>query len=312
MIDPNAPVATPFRANWATAPRTDYEFRTGIITAADGREQRRPQNRFPRVRVSYDGMALGAAHAGRIEAALPGLMNRAVALRDFRMNGQGAVSADGGSVVLDEWGASWAVGVRVVIEDRAGMFEHAAVIASADPASRTLALDAQAPIGMRGRRADVGSAVSCSLDDGLGSRRWHGAAASFAVAGQSFGGVDQIGGAPLAALPFRHGGADAAQVKYDRKVSAIDHGVGRRAEALNYASWTSGFRTHQIEAIQMTQAEKEALVSFWCGHRGRLRSFMAPHLMAGARFRFASDILAITHHSGEAASATLNVVQVVQ
>lgn len=311
MIDPTVPVATPFRANWDAPPRTDFEFKTGIITAADGREQRHPLLRYPRVKVTFSCLGRSAAHAARIRAALPSLMNSAVAIRDFRLNGAGVVSADGMSVVMTEWGASWAATVRVVLEDAAGMAEHAAVIVSADPASRTITLDAPAPELMRGGWCGVGSAVSASLEGEIESDFWHAGAQAFDVTATSFGGLDLIGGAPLADFPLRHGARDAMRITSKRSVSLVDFGIGRRSEAINYASWTSGFRTFRVEALQMDQASKEGLVSFFCGVRGRLRAFYAEGLIPGARFRFGSDVLTVEHLSGSVSRTTVPVAQVV-
>ena len=100
------------------------------------------------------------------------------------------------------------------------------------------------------------------------------------------------------------------RITASRNVLGLDFGVGRRAEILGYASATSGFRTFQVEARQMSQQSKEAVVSFFGGCRGRLRSFAAPDLVPDAKFRLGSDILSIAHRSGDVSSATLNVVQV--
>lgn len=312
MIDLGNPVATPFRANWNVAPRTDFEFKTGIITSADGREQRHPLLRYPRVRVSYECLAAGRAHADRISALLPGLLNRAVVIRDFRLNGAGRVSDDGVLVVMSEWSASWAPTVRVVIEDDEGLVEHAAVITAADPTNRVITLDAPAPQAMRGRFCGVGSAVIASLDAETDAGVWHAGAVSWNVSATSFGGLDQIGGAPLAELPLTHGAPDQMRVSVIRNMSGVDFGIGRRAASPNYASWISGFRIYQIEARQLGQPAKEALVSFYCGVRGRLRSFWANDLIEGAKFRFASDVLTVEHLSGNVSQATISVAQVVQ
>lgn len=312
MIDTANPIATPFRANGADDPKTEYRFRTGVIQAADGSEQRHPQNRYPEVAVRFSCLATDAVHAGRIDAMMPVLMTSAVAVRDFRMNALGRVSADGASVVLVNWAASWAVGVRLVIEDRNGVFEHTATVSSADPASRTLGLDVPAPADMRGGLFSVGSAISASLDADLNSDRWHAGAEQWSVVAKGFRGVDRIGGAPLAAFPFRHGSRDAVRITHARHMVGLDHGVGRRAEFMGYASGMSGFRTYQVEAVQMSQQDKEVLVSFFCGCRGRWRSFTAPSLEPTAKFRFASDILAITHLTGEVSTATMNLARVRQ
>lgn len=312
MIDLTDPVATPFRANWEMAPRTEFEFRTGIITSADGREQRHPLMRYPRVKVSYACLTAGRAHSDRINALLPSLLNRAVAIRDFRLNGVGRVSEDGALVVMREWGASWAPTVRVVIEDEGGLVEYSAVITATDPAARVITLGAPAPEAMRGRVCGVGSAVVASLDDETDAGVWHAGAVSWNVSASSFGGIDHIGGAPRPDLPLSHGADEEMRVSVGRQMSGIDFGIGGRAEALNYASWTSGFRTYQIQANQLSQAQKESLVSFYCGVRGRLRAFSADGLVAGARFRFASDSLVVEHLTGTVSKATISLAQVVQ
>ena len=310
MIDVNSPVATPFRVQWATDPVTEYHYRTDVFTAADGSEQRRPMNRYPEVRVRYETAAMTAQHAERIDGMLPMLMTSAVAVRDFRMNGSGRVSADGASVVLGVWSASWAVGVRVVVEDSDGLAEHTAVLVGADPASRTVSLSLVCPAGMRGRTAKIGSAVVASLDDEMGSVRHTADVETWDVSATSFRGLDPIGGAPLAEFPFSHGAKDGVRITARRSVQGLDFGVGRRAEVLGYASMTSGFRTYQVETLQMSQTDKERLVSFYCGCRGRHRSFTAPKLDPSGRFRFGADILSVTHLSGDVSSATVSLTQV--
>lgn len=310
MIDLNNPVATPFRVNWGTDPVTEYHYKTDVFTAADGSEQRRPMNRYPEVRVRYETCAMTAAHADRIDGMLPMLMTSAVAVRDFRMNGAGRVSADGSSFIIRTWSASWAVGVRVVIEDDDGLQEHTALVTGADPASRTVSLSAPCPEAMRGKAAKIGSAVVASLDDEMGSVRHTADVEVWDVSATSFRGLDPIGGAPLTAFPFSHGSEDGVRITARRSVHGLDYGVGRRSEVLGYASMTSGFRTYQVETYQLSQTSKEALVSFYCGCRGRHKSFTAPKMDPSARFRFASDILVVTHRSGDVSSATLNVIQV--
>lgn len=312
MIDPHNPIATPFRAQWAVEPRTDFEFRTGIITSADGTEQRSPKNRYPSVKIRFSCLARDARHAARITDMMPQMMTSALSIRDFRMGGEGVVSANGASVQMCRWGASWAVGVRVLLEDADGVHEHTAVITGADPVSRTLTLGAPAPAALRGTHVGVASAVVCSLDGELASEWKHSGAVSWDVAATSFRGIDPIGGAPLSAFPFTHGSPDAMRITASRNVLGLDFGVGRRAEVLGYASATSGFRTFQVEARQMSQQSKEAVVSFFGGCRGRLRSFAAPDLVPDAKFRLGSDILSIAHRSGDVSSATLNLVQVLR
>lgn len=62
----------------------------------------------------------------------------------------------------------------------------------------------------------------------------------------------------------------------------------------------------------MRQSDKEAAISFFCGCRGRWKSFSAPALDPVAKFRFASDILSFTHTSGAVSSATMSLAQVLQ
>lgn len=312
MIDVSSPIATPFRAQWSVEPRTDFEFRTGIITSADGTEQRTPKNRYPSAKIRFTCMARDRAHAQRITDMMPLMTTSALAIRDFRMGGEGVVSTNGASVQLFRWSASWAVGVRVILEDEWGLHEHTAIITGADPVSRTLSLGAPAPSGLRGSHVGVASALVCSLDGDLASEFKHSGAVSWDVAATSFRGIDPIGGAPLSAFPFTHGSPDAMRITASRNVLGLDFGVGRRAEVLGYASATSGFRTFQVEARQMSQQSKEAVVSFFGGCRGRLRSFAAPDLVPDVKFRLGSDILSIAHRSGDVSSATLNLVQVLR
>ncbi|RWR13824.1 hypothetical protein [Paenirhodobacter populi] len=310
MIDVTNPIATPFRADWSVQPRTDYEFKTNIMTAADGSEQRSPKNRFPRVRIRFSCLARGERHAARITEMRHALMTSALAVRDFRMGSEGKVSADGMSVQLNRWSASWAVGMRVIIEDGDGMAEHTALLTSVDPASRTMILGVRAPTALRGSGVGVSSAVVCSLDGDMRSDLVHAGAVSWEVSATSFGGVDPIGGAPREKFPFTHGAPDAMRITTSRSVLALDFGVGRRQETLGYASDTSGFRTFQVETRQMGQLAKEDVISFFCGCRGRLRSFSAERLDPEARFRFGSDVLTVEHLSGNVSSATMNLVQV--
>lgn len=312
MIDLGNPIATPFRAQWAVKPRTDFEFRTDVFTAADGTEQRRPKNRYPSVKIRYQCLARDAQHADRITRMMPVLMTSALAIRDFRLSGEGLVAADGHTVRMSHWFSSWAVGVRVIVEDDRGRDEHTAVVSAVDAAARTITLDAPAPEPMRGRWAGVASAVVASLDGDLVSERQHAGAVTWDVVATSFRGLDQIGGAPLGVFPFRHGADAPVRVTSSRSVIGVDFGTGRRLEVPGYASGTSGFRTFQIEGRQMSQSAKEALVSFFCGCRGRLRAFDAPDLVPGARFRFASDILTMTHDSAAVSSATMNLAQVIR
>lgn len=309
MIDPSAPVATPFRVQWATNPKVEYQFRTGVITAADGSEQRHPQNRYPGVSVSWECVAMTYQHAHRIRETLGDLMNSAVAIRDFRMNSFGVVSADGLSVVLASWESSWAVGVRVVIEDRDGMAEHTAFITAANPSTRTVGLSAAAPAALRGSFVAVGSGVVASLNEEMSSQLYNDHVQSWEVSATSFRGLDPIGGAATDVFPFRHGVYGGIRVTANKFTHSLDYGVGRRAEFLGYGSRNSGNPIFQVEALQMGQTDKERLISFWCGCRGKWKSFSAPSLNVGRRFRFASDILVVTHMSGNVSSATLSVVQ---
>lgn len=312
MIDIDNPIPTPFRVDWTTEPRVDYGFKTGVITAADGREQRYPQNRYPRLAVSYACMPRFQQHADRIDAMIPEIMNSALVIRDFRMNAQCRVSADGWSVILREWQCSWAAGVRILVEDDAGMAEHATTISSVDPVSRTIILAERAPFALRGGYAGVFSAVVASVDGNRTSDRVHANLMMWDLGFNSFGGVDPIGGAHLPEFPFTHGQREGIKVTHNRSIGSTDYGVGRRSEFLTYSSATSGFRTYQVETLQMSQDDKERLVSFFAGCGGRHRSFAAPLLVPDARFRFGSDTLAITHTSGNASKATLNLVQVIQ
>lgn len=309
MIDPTNPVATPFRVQWATNPKTEYQYRTGVITAADGTEQRHPQNRYPQVSVSYECAALTAAHADRILNEIGDLMNSAVAIRDFRMNGSGVVSADGLSVIMADWASSWAVGVRVIIEDADGIVEHTAVISAADPSTRTIGLGEAAPLAMRDRLMSVGSAVVATLDDEMGGVFHTGSVNTWDVSATSFRGLDPIGGAATEVFPFRHGVRDGISVTAHKFTHALDYQVGRRAEFLGYGSRNSGNLVYQLDTLQLGQSDKERLVSFWCGCRGRWKSFTAPDLEVGRRFRFASDILVVTHLSGNVSQATVNLIR---
>ena len=220
------------------------------------------------------------------------------------------MSADGSAFLIRTWSASWAVGVRVVIEDDDGLQEHTALVTGADPASRTVSLSGPCPEAMRGKAAKIGSAVVASLDDEVGSVRHTADVETWDVSATSFRGVDPIGGAPLAAFPFSHGAKDGVRITARRSVQGLDFGVGRRAEVLGYASMTSGFRTYQIETLQMSQTDKERLVSFYCGCRGRHMSFTAPKLDPSGRFRFGADILSVTHLRGDVSTATVSLTQV--
>lgn len=312
-FDVLAPVATPFRPNWSSPPRTDFQFRTGIFTAADGREQRYPQLRRPKVSVQFEHLATGT-HAGRAWAMMGNLMNRAIAVRDFRMNATGRVAPDGVSVSLSTQAFAywWPVGTRIVIEDRDGAVEHTAIITASDPLTRTLAYDAPAPEAMRGRVMTVGSAVVASLDEEQSGKVWHSRAAGLEVRATAFNGVDAIGGAPLDVFPLKHGDRDAMTTKFTKQSRAVDFGIGRRQEATGYASWVSGFRQAEVQSYQLDAAQKQALVSFYCGVRGRLGSFQAPDILEGARFRFASDTLTIEHLNDQVSKATAPIIQVVE
>lgn len=312
MIDTSRPMALPLRADWSELPRTEFRFRTQIITSASGTEQRVPQNRYPDVQIRFQSLARDAWHAGRIDEMMPVIMTSAVAVRDFRMGGEGVVSADGNSVRMERWGASWAVGVRVIVEDAHGRSEHTAFISSVDPASRTITLDEPAPAPLRSIWVGVASAVVASVSADLTSERWHAGAERWSVSAQGFRGEDQIGGAWVSAFPFSHGTSEAISITHARSVASLDHEVGRRAEFVRYDSRLSGFRTYQVEARQMRQSDKEAAISFFCGCRGRWKSFSAPALDPVAKFRFASDILSFTHTSGAVSSATMSLAQVLQ
>ena len=312
MIDVNNPIATPFRTQYSDDPRVDYQFNTGIITSASGREQRHPLNQYPKMRITWKAQAMSHQHVSRIEAMSGLIMNSAIAVRDYHMNASGRVSLDGMSVVLSDWGSSWAAGIRLVIEDRHGMHEHTAKIVSVDPSSRTLTLDRPAPAGLMGSFVKLGSAVVASLDGSQTMDKQTDAVASWDLTARSFNGLDQIGGAHGDLFPLKHGVSDGVRITSGRNVKSVDFGIGRRHETLGYDSWISGFRSFQVEAVQMTQDDKERLISFFCGCRGQLKAFFAPGLVEGARFRFGSDILSVVHTAGDMSKASMNVTQVIQ
>lgn len=312
MINPENPIATPFRTQAATDPRVEYRFSTGVITSANGREQRHPRTTYPRMSVRWECAAMSPQHVSRIESMERQLSLTAIAVRDYRMNASGRVSIDGWSVTLDRWTASWAADVRIVIEDQAGMIEHTTRIASADAASRRIVLTERAPFGMRNTWVGVGSAIVASLDGEQTVTRWHNGVASWGLSAKSFYGLDRIGGAHTDVFPLRHGSRDAIRITTGRNVWSTEFGLGRREESYGYGSLASGLRTYQVEAFQMSQDAKEELISFFCGCRGQLRSFSAPNLIQGARFRFGSDVLNVVHTSGETSNAGLSVVQVLQ
>lgn len=312
MIDVNNPVALPFRVNWGVSPVTDYQFKTGVITAADGSEQRFPQNDYPEVTVKFQAAADTAVRISRINSLMQTVMNSAVAVRDFRLNGRGVASEDGNRVILTRWDASWAVGVRVVVEDKDGLAEHASWLSSVDPASRTVELASPVPSGMRGTRVLVGSAVVASIDGEMSSTKQHGALQTWDIEARSFRGLDPIGGAAETDFPFSHGQDSGTGVTIARSVQGLDHQIGRRAEFLGYASGTSGFRSYKADTVHLDQSSKERLLSFFFGCRGRHRSFTATRIDPAGRFRFGADLISVTHVTDTVATAPVTLVRVIR
>lgn len=320
-IDIATPLATPFRPNWATAPRVDISFKTDVFTAADGRETRSARAVRPRLTVSYECAALSQAHALRASTALRNLSAGTLAIRDFRLNGE-AMAAPGSPVLhMPRSVCAWPAGTLVVIEDDLGLVEQAARIQSWDPVSGILTLDA--PLSDRfvaGHGYAVGSAMACSLEDATSAEVYTAGALKISVNATSYPQAEAIAGVAGGVFPLRHGDPAAISVESARVVTPLDYGFGNRLAYANEAIGTSGNRTYEITSYQLDQSQKEALFSFYTGCLGRLLSFRVPDggalpgiLMPSPnqRFRFASDTLAIEHITGAITKSTVRIMEVI-
>lgn len=310
MIDPKTPVSTPFRINWSSDPKVEYEFRTGVISSENGTEQRHAYNKYPSVSVSYETTSMSQEHTDRIVDMMPFLMTKAVAIRDLRINGSGIVSADGMSIFMDGWNDSWASGVRIVVEDMGGLNDHTCVIDSVDHSQKRIIMNEQVSSDMRGMFVNVGSAVSSSISGDMSGSILTRSVNSWVISSKSFRGVDKIGGAYSSDFPFSHGVSGGMNNTSYRFVNEMDFDVGVRSEFIGYKSINSGHRMYQVNALQMNNDDKKNLISFFCGCRGKFRSFSANRIDENGFFRFSSDILSVTHHSGNVSSSTLNITRI--
>lgn len=282
------PTHMPFGVNFGSAPRVEYEWRTGVFRSDKGTEQRWAERQSARMSIEFEHLGLdGPEETRAIREFLERRQDEPMAIPDFRLwghitNKQSLASGAAwwkcsrpGAIFRDQL-------VTLIVADIPSRRFCARVDQIRPDSSFTLV---PTPPAEFGAGSLIRSCVTGLLDAELSVTRLTSSVDRIRVIATNLPGLDPIPPTAMASsvaedpniegfelFPLRHNWADGFEVSYSRERSVIDYGYGRISPRSLFAV---GSRTATYLHQGMGADDSNLLVDFFNRVQGRLRPFVA-------------------------------------